>query len=143
MGSLVANFEASRRELAASLNEPVAIVGIGCRFPGDVSGPSSLWELLSDPRDIAKPVPASRFSEAGFTHPDASHHGTTNNRKAYWLEQDHKVFDAAFFNISPKEAEAMDPQVGRDQVPVPNFAETTFPIMSGALSNELGSIEFC
>lgn len=111
MGSVDPHPEVSSRNLAATLNEPIAIVGIGCRFPGHVSGPSSLWKLLSDPQDLAKPVPASRFSEGGFAHPDASHHGTTNNRKAYWLEQDHKVFDAAFFNISPREAEAMDPQV--------------------------------
>lgn len=46
----------------------------------------------------------------GFYHHDGEHHGTTNSPKAYWLDQDHRVFDAAFFNIPPKEAEAIDPQ---------------------------------
>lgn len=111
MGSVDVDPENGRCNLSTTFNEPVAIVGIGCRFPGGVSGPSSLWDLLADPQDIGKPVPGSRFSEEGFTHPQASHHGTTNNQKAYWLEQDHKAFDAAFFNVSPREAESMDPQV--------------------------------
>lgn len=90
--------------------EPIAIVGSGCRFPGNASSPSKLWELLRDPVDLSKEVPEGRFKIAGFFHPDGEHHGTTNAAKSYWLEQDHRVFDASFFNITPKEAEAIDPQ---------------------------------
>lgn len=90
--------------------EPIAIVGTGCRFAGGVNSPSQLWTLLSEPDDLAKEVPEDRFSAKGFYHPDGEYHGTTNSIKAYWLEQDFRVFDAAFFKITPKEAEAMDPQ---------------------------------
>jgi len=91
-------------------SEPVAIVGSGCRFTGGVTSPSKLWDLLQAPTDLAKDVPPGRFNIKAFYHPDREYHGTTNSPKAYWLDQDHRVFDSAFFNITPKEAEAIDPQ---------------------------------
>ena len=90
--------------------EPIAIVGSGCRFPGKSTSPSKLWELLREPYDLSKEVPENRFKIAGFYHPDGEHHGTTNAPQSYWIEQDHRLFDASFFNITPKEAEAIDPQ---------------------------------
>ncbi|OQE38670.1 hypothetical protein PENCOP_c008G08238 [Penicillium coprophilum] len=90
--------------------EPVAIIGTGCRFPGGASSPAKLWELLQAPRDIARKVPANRFNINAFYHPDGDHHGTTNVQESYFLDEDIKAFDAAFFNISPTEAVAMDPQ---------------------------------
>lgn len=90
--------------------EPIALVGSSCRFAGGVTSPSDLWELLSKPTDLSQPVPSNRFSIDGFFHRDPEHHGTTDAPRAYWLDQDHRAFDASFFNITPKEAEAMDPQ---------------------------------
>jgi acyl transferase domain-containing protein/SAM-dependent methyltransferase len=90
--------------------EPVAIIGTGCRFPGGASSPAKLWELLQNPRDIARKVPANRFNINAFYHPDGDHHGTTNVQESYFLDEDITAFDAAFFNISPTEAVAMDPQ---------------------------------
>ncbi|KAB5585722.1 putative polyketide synthase [Coniochaeta sp. 2T2.1] len=90
--------------------EPIAIVGSSCRFAGDTNSPSQLWDLLKSPSDLSKEVPENRFNIKAFYHPDGEYHGTTNSPKAYWLEQDHKIFDATFFNITPKEAEAIDPQ---------------------------------
>lgn len=91
-------------------SEPVAIVGSACRFAGDATSPAAFWNLLSNPVDLTKEVPPERFNIKGFYHPDGAHHGTTDSPKAYWLEQDHRVFDASFFNITPMEAEAIDPQ---------------------------------
>ncbi|WYZ35340.1 hypothetical protein EsH8_I_001616 [Colletotrichum jinshuiense] len=91
-------------------SEPIAIVGCSCRFPGGASSPSKLWDLLRDPSDILQEIPASRFNYKGFYHEDGEHHGSTNVKHAYLLEEDHRVFDHNFFGISPKEAEAMDPQ---------------------------------
>ncbi|KAL0934588.1 hybrid nrps pks [Colletotrichum truncatum] len=91
-------------------SEPIAIVGTGCRFAGDVTTPSMLWELLSKPRDLTQKVPENRFNVQGFYHPDGEYHGATNATQGYFLEQDHRVWDAGFFNITPKEAEAIDPQ---------------------------------
>ncbi|OKL57495.1 hypothetical protein UA08_06889 [Talaromyces atroroseus] len=87
-----------------------AIIGFGCRFAGSSTSPSRLWELLQHPRDIASTVPPDRFNADAFYHPDSAHIGTTNTREAYFIDGDVRAFDAAFFNISPNEARAMDPQ---------------------------------
>lgn len=91
-------------------SEPIALIGSSCRFAGGVTSPRSLWKVLSEATDLTKSVPSTRFSSKGFFHPDPEHDGTTNASRAYWLEQDHRAFDAQFFNITPKEAESMDPQ---------------------------------
>jgi hybrid polyketide synthase/nonribosomal peptide synthetase ACE1 len=90
--------------------EPIAIVGTGCRFPGNSSSPSKLWELLKEPRDVQTEIPKERFNPAGFYHPNGMHHASTNVRRSYLLSEDHRLFDAQFFNIHPMEANAMDPQ---------------------------------
>ncbi|KAI1087425.1 beta-ketoacyl synthase domain-containing protein [Rostrohypoxylon terebratum] len=91
-------------------SEPVAIVGSSCRFAGDATSLAKLWQVLCEAPDLSKEVPPERFNVTAFYHPDGEYHGTTNSTKAYWLQQDHRVFDASMFNITPKEAEAMDPQ---------------------------------
>jgi hybrid polyketide synthase / nonribosomal peptide synthetase ACE1 len=90
--------------------EPIAIVGSGCRFPGGASSPSSLWKLLREPRDLLKEIPKERFDLTSFYHPDGSHHGTTNVKHSYMLDEDLRRFDAQFFNIGAKEADSIDPQ---------------------------------
>ncbi|KAL4770599.1 hypothetical protein BDW60DRAFT_208975 [Aspergillus nidulans var. acristatus] len=90
--------------------EPIAIVGSSCRFPGGATSPSKLWELLERPRDVVQEIPASRFNTKAFYHPNSQHHGSTNVKHAYLLDEDPRAFDRDFFSINPKEAEAMDPQ---------------------------------
>ncbi|KAI9654398.1 MAG: Type I Iterative PKS [Bathelium mastoideum] len=92
------------------LREPIAIVGSSCRFPGGASSPSKLWGLLKNPRDLVREIPASRFDTQAFYHQNSQHHGSTNTKYAYLLQEEPRLFDRDFFNISPKEAEAMDPQ---------------------------------
>lgn len=96
--------------MASQQPEPIAIVGSGCRFPGGVNSPSSLWKLLQSPRDVAREIPSDRFDTTGYYHPDGSHHGTANVRQSYLLQEDLRLFDAGFFNISPNEADSIDPQ---------------------------------
>ncbi|KAI0966399.1 hypothetical protein F4678DRAFT_484245 [Xylaria arbuscula] len=91
--------------------EPVAIIGSSCRFPGGATASSKLWDLLKQPHDVLKEIPTSRFNVEGFYHEDGEHHGSSNVKHAYLLEEDHRVFDHRFFNISPREAETMDPQM--------------------------------
>ncbi|KAJ8128730.1 hypothetical protein O1611_g4904 [Lasiodiplodia mahajangana] len=92
--------------------EPIAIVGTGFRFPGNSDTPSDLWRNLREPQDLLVPIPDERFSNAGFYHEDASHHGHTSVRHSYLLSgRTHRQFDAQFFGISPAEANALDPQV--------------------------------
>ncbi|KEY71796.1 hypothetical protein S7711_06548 [Stachybotrys chartarum IBT 7711] len=96
-----------------STPEPIALVGVGCRFPGNASSPSALWDLLRSPRDLLTPIPADRFSTRGFYHADGQYHGHANIKESYLLEGEgtHRRFDAQFFGISPAEARVMDPQV--------------------------------
>ncbi|KAI9708162.1 MAG: putative Hybrid PKS-NRPS biosynthetic cluster [Bogoriella megaspora] len=91
-------------------NEPIAIVGSACRFPGESTSPSKLWELLRQPRDVLKEMPIERFSVDGFYHPDNMHHGASNVRHSYLLDDDVRLFDARFFGIKPVEANSIDPQ---------------------------------
>lgn len=94
----------------APVNEPIAIVGSGCRFPGGANSPSKLWELLRDPRDVLSEIPPTRFDVRGFHHPDSQFPGHANVKHSYLLEENVAHFDAQFFNIKTAEAVAMDPQ---------------------------------
>ena len=91
-------------------NELVAVIGSGCRFPGGANTPSKLWELLKQPRDLLSKIPKDRFDVDAFYHHDGSHHGRTNARHSYMLEENTHAFDASFFNIQPHEADVIDPQ---------------------------------
>ena len=93
-----------------SPNEPIAIIGSACRFAGDATSPSKLWDLLREPKDIRQNIPDSRFSTKGFYHPNGAHHGHSNVTQSYLIDDDLSVFDAEFFNVNPIEARAMDPQ---------------------------------
>ena len=91
-------------------NEPIAIIGCGCRFPGESNTPSKLWELLHQPRDLLRRIPTDRFNAEGFYHPDGLYHGSSNVQDSYLLSEDHRLFDAQFFGIKPVEANTIDPQ---------------------------------
>ncbi|MFF2012619.1 SDR family NAD(P)-dependent oxidoreductase [Streptomyces sp. NPDC058195] len=90
-------------------DEPVAIIGIGCRFPGGVDGPDSFWKLLTEGHDAVTEVPAERWSTEEFTDDDPSAPGRTNSRWGGFVEGADR-FDAGFFGISQQEAARMDPQ---------------------------------
>ena len=90
--------------------EPIAIVGTGCRFPGGANSSSKLWDMLIQKRDALREIDPSRFNPHGFYHPNGDRHGCINVDKAYTLEEDVRAFDANFFGINAKEAEAIDPQ---------------------------------
>lgn len=90
------------------INEPIAVVGSGCRFPGGSSNPSKLWDLLQDPRDVQSKI--DRFNADNFYNKDGHYHGASNVLAAYLLSEDPKLFDTQFFNIPLSEAEAIDPQ---------------------------------
>ena len=81
--------------------EPIAIVGIGCRFPGEANTTSKLWNVLREPPNTAKEILTERFNLDRFYHPDGSHHGTCNVRETYFLDQDIRRFDAGFFGVPP------------------------------------------
>ena len=90
--------------------EPIAIVGIGCRFPGGASSPHRLWELLCQGFDGIIEVPADRWDSRRFYHPDPTVPGKMIVRKGGFIQERLDCFDAAFFQISPREADSVDPQ---------------------------------
>ena len=95
--------------LERARSEPIAIVGIGCRYPGGVSGPESFWQLVSTSRDAVTRVPADRWDADAYYDPDPKAPGKICTRDGGFLEHVDR-FDAWFFGISPKEAAGMDPQ---------------------------------
>ncbi|PKX89195.1 lovastatin nonaketide synthase [Aspergillus novofumigatus IBT 16806] len=91
--------------------EPIAIVGSACRFPGSASSPSKLWDLLKAPKDVIRDFPLERLNLSNFYSQDGEYHGRTDvQNQSYLLQEDCRLFDAAFFQINPKEAHGMDPQ---------------------------------
>lgn len=98
----------------------IAIVGMGCRLPGEATSPEKLWQLCVNAKSAWSEIPPDRWNKEAFYHPDGGRTGTvssdhlfwyiiltlekTNVRGGHFLSQDVALFDAPFFNVSMEEA---------------------------------------
>ena len=89
--------------------EPIAVVGLGCRFPGGADSGDSFWDLLREGRDAISLVPADRWDADAYYDPDPDEPGKMVTRWGGFLDQVDQ-FDTKFFEIAPREAASMDPQ---------------------------------
>ncbi|WP_308216400.1 SDR family NAD(P)-dependent oxidoreductase, partial [Prauserella aidingensis] len=108
--TLLGGAERGRVRRAEAADEPIAVVGMACRFPGGADSPEALWQLLADGRDAVRPFPEDRgWDTSALFDADPDHHGTSYATEGGFLDGV-ADFDAAFFGISPREALSADPQ---------------------------------
>ncbi|MCP4158269.1 MAG: acyltransferase domain-containing protein, partial [bacterium] len=94
-----------------SVNEPIAVVGMGCRFPGGADNPALFWELLAKGTDAVGEIPPGRWDVDDYFDSDPMAPGKTMSRWGGFIADRYMTgFDANFFRIPPREAEALDPQ---------------------------------
>lgn len=109
---LLSALKQARARLEASeyeKTEPIAIIGMGCRFPGGAKTPQDFWELVHSGVDGIGEIPASRWDVDGYYHPDPDVPGKMYTKYGGFISEV-DTFDPQFFGISPREAECMDPQ---------------------------------
>lgn len=101
--------EAKLERMELSKSEAIAIVGIGCRFPGNANTPELFWDLLSNGKDSVREIPLDRWDIESYYDPNPETPGKMYIRHAALVEQVDR-FDPQFFGISGKEAHSLDPQ---------------------------------
>ena len=110
---LLPSAEAGRPKVAklrsAVANDPIAVIGMSCRYPGGATSVEAFWDLLKEGRDAVTEVPKSRFDIDAWYDPDQDAPGKTYNKWGGFLG-DLDKFDASFFEISAREAVSVDPQ---------------------------------
>lgn len=91
-------------------SDAIAVVGIGCRFPGSASSPDEFWGLLCQGTDAISKIPPARFDVDEYFDADAATPGTMNVKDGGFLAQPLDHFDTSAFSIAPREARHLDPQ---------------------------------
>ncbi len=142
--------KALERTVRGSLEEPIAVIGMGCRFPGDISGPEALWEFICDRRSSIGQVPDERWERFDDGSPEVKALLARTTRWGSYLS-DVDAFDAEFFEISPSEADKMDPQqrlllevaweaLEHAGIPPTSLRRSQTGVFAGACVSEYGAI---
>jgi phthiocerol/phenolphthiocerol synthesis type-I polyketide synthase A len=132
----------------ASPNEPIAVIGLGCRLPGGIDGPEALWQLLCDGRSTIGEIPPDRWPQFDDGSPETPAMIARTTRWGSFLN-DIAAFDAEFFEISPSEAAKMDPQqrlllevayeaLERAGIPANSLRGSQTGVFAGACLSEYG-----
>ncbi|KAI1756989.1 polyketide synthase [Xylaria castorea] len=90
--------------------EPIAVIGLDCKYPCDGDTPEKFYEFLVEGRSARKPIPRERYNAEAFWHPDSHRDGVIGGKEAHFINANVKAFDAPFFSITPAEAACLDPQ---------------------------------
>lgn len=90
--------------------DPICVVGIGCRYPGEDSSIRGFWDTIVNARSTHSEVPHDRWDPAAFYHPNHERAGGITTKGGYFLKDGLSRFDAPFFSITANEAASMDPQ---------------------------------
>lgn len=90
--------------------EPLAIIGVACRYGGEASSINGLLQNLLAARSVHGSIPKDRLDESFYHHPDSNHFGTTCSQGGYFLSQSPHLFDSSFFQMPAQDVFAMDPQ---------------------------------
>ncbi|KAK4508764.1 hypothetical protein PRZ48_002503 [Zasmidium cellare] len=92
-------------------DDPIAVIGMSCKFPGDADTPAKLWDLCESGRNTWSEIPSTRFNGKAFQNPDHRNPGMINAAGAHFINADVSRFDASFFNFTYEAASTMDPQI--------------------------------
>lgn len=106
---LARKLKTEANQLSYLKSEPIAIIGMGCRFPGGSNDPNAYWHMLMNKVDAISPVPADRWDNDAWYDPEVDAPGKIATRWGGFIDQIDQ-FDPSFFGISPREANSMDPQ---------------------------------
>ena len=141
---------ALNRPARGSLDEPIAVIGLGCRFPGGISGPDALWQFLCERRSSIGEVPRERWERFDDGSPEVKAALASTTRWGSFLH-DIDAFDAEFFEISPTEAAKMDPQqrlllevaweaLEHAGIPPSSLRRSQTGVFAGSCTSEYGAI---
>ncbi|QUR66898.1 type I polyketide synthase [Mycobacterium spongiae] len=141
---------AHKRPARNALDEPIAVIGLGCRFPGGISDPETLWEFLCERRSSIGQVPPERWQPFEGESPEVAAALAHTTQWGSFLP-DIDAFDAEFFEISPSEADKMDPQqrlllevaweaLEHAGIPPTTLRRSQTGVFAGACVSEYGAI---